>query len=96
MGLFTFFANQAQPEDQAGSCDTTSKIHYSNESKDQMLNNAAVHSEHTGNKPDIRGDDDYDYQSSSTLSNDARFNTTILEADDRDGHYSPAKHNPGR
>lgn len=96
MNPFNFFASPAEPEDEGGSCDTTSKIHYANESKDEMLNHAAVHSEHTGNKPDIRGGDDYDYQNSSTLSENARFNTTILEADDRDGHYSPAKHSPGR
>lgn len=93
MGIFSFFANQADETEQGGFCDTSSKIHYCNESKTEMINNSAVHSEHEGNKPDIRGD--YDYENPSTLPDDARFNTTILEVDDH-GHYHPARHAPGR
>jgi len=81
---FYFFANPAEPEEQGSFCDTTSKIHYCNESAEEMNNNAATHSEHTGNNADIRDDGTSD-----------RYNTTILETDPL-GSESPAKYAPGR
>jgi hypothetical protein len=93
---FYLFANQAQPEEQGGFADLTSKITYCNESAEDMLNHSAVHSEHTGNKADIRTGS-YDEDLNPDLSNleDARFNTTILETD-RLGSEYPARYGPGR
>jgi hypothetical protein len=87
-----FFANQAEPEDQGGFCDTDSKIHYCNESKDETLNRAAIAEEH-GGQSDIRYD--YDAGEPENLPADTRFNTTILEVDDQGFEY-PAKYGPGR
>lgn len=81
---FYFFANAAKPEEQGSFCDTASDIHYNSESKEEMLNNEAAHSERTGNRGDIRGDEDAE-----------TYNTTILEVD-RFGSESPARHAPGR
>ena len=93
---FYLFANQAEPEEQGGFADVTSKITYCNESTQEMLDNAAVHSEHTGNNADIRTGS-YDEHLNPDLPNpeDARFNTTILETD-RLGSEYPAKYAPGR
>lgn len=81
---FYFFGNAAQPEEQGSFCDTDSKIHYVNESNEEMKRNSAVHEEHTGNQADIRGNGD-----------EERYNTTILEADPLGSEY-PARYAPGR
>jgi hypothetical protein len=80
---FFFFANPAKPEEQGGFCDTTSKIHYCNETEEEMHNRSAVHAEHTGNSADVRGGEA------------TRYNTTILEVDPL-GSEHPATYAPGR
>ncbi len=79
---FYFFGNAAQEEEQGSFCDTTSGIHYVNQSAEEMERDRAVHEEHTGNASDVRGDGE-------------RYNTTILEADPLGSEY-PAKYAPGR
>jgi len=85
-----FFANQAD-DNEEGFKDPDSNISYTSDSKEDALNQAAWFEEY-GQGSDIRTSDGRDPRD---CSDDARFNTTILNVDD-EGFYYPERHSPGK
>lgn len=85
-----FFANQ-DDENEKGFKDPDSNISYTSESVQDTLNQAAWFEEY-GSGSDIRTADG---RLPSECSDDARFNTTILNVDD-EGNYYPERHSPGK
>jgi hypothetical protein len=86
-----FFGKQSEPEEQGGFSDTTSKITYTNDSKEEALNQAAQFEERedgsmltTKNDTDARQSPD-----------DARFNCTVMDTDSKGSEY-PARYRPGK
>ncbi|MEM7067180.1 MAG: hypothetical protein AAF572_28950 [Cyanobacteria bacterium P01_B01_bin.77] len=79
-------------------CDTTSKIHYDNLSRNEMDNAIAVSQEHGSDVTDLRDERDVmvvdDGQMKSAKAVAARNNCTILEVDSQSFDY-PAKYGPG-
>lgn len=88
MGWTSFFARQSDPEEQGSFCDTDSTIHYDNVSKDQTLDTASKFEENLDGV-DIRANTE-----PSRLPTASRFNTTIMEVDERGGE-APKKYRPG-
>lgn len=86
-----FFAREAEPEEQGGHSDLTSKITYCNESKEETLNQAALFKEYYDGAEAL----DKEYDNAKNAPDDARFNTTIMETDSH-GHNYPARHGPGK
>lgn len=79
-----FVANQAEPEDQGGFCDTDSKIHYCNQSEEEVKNHAAI-VEENGDSATIR----------DKGNGVDRYNTTTFDIDHQ-GYEYPALYDPGR
>lgn len=85
-----FFAKQDDDNDK-GFKDPDSNITYNSESKDDALDKAAWFKEY-GTDSDVRTSDGRDPKD---CSDNARFNTTILNVDD-EGFYYPEPHSPGK
>ncbi|NEP58689.1 MAG: hypothetical protein F6K31_17005 [Symploca sp. SIO2G7] len=93
--LWVTDADRAQ---QGSFCDTTSKIHYDNFSRNEMDNAIAVAQEYGSDVTDLRDERDVMVVDNSQMKSAkvvaARNNCTILEVDSQTFDY-PAKHGPG-
>lgn len=85
-----FFANQ-DDDNEEGFVEPDSGISYTSEDKDTTLNQASWFEEY-GSGSDIRTNDG---REGKDCSDDARFNTTILNVDAQ-GFYYPEPNSPGR
>jgi hypothetical protein len=88
MGWRSFFARQSDSDEQGSFCDADSTIHYDNVSRNEALDTASKFEENLDGV-DIRANTE-----PSRLPEASRFNTTIMEVDERGGE-APMKARPG-